>query len=113
MRFRSRPSIPVLATVALLVLPANRASSQATANSASAPEHLATDTPKSTIGGTTFVAPADWNFSVRGIATILEPPEGDSHIALVDVRAPNADSAVALAWVAYMPQHKWPLKVVT
>jgi CubicO group peptidase (beta-lactamase class C family) len=112
MRFRTRPSIPVLAIVALLALPGNRAGSQGT-SSASLPEHLTTDTPKSTVGGTTFVAPADWNFSVRGIATIVEPPEGDSHIALVDVRAPSADSAVALAWVAYMPQHKWPLKVVT
>jgi CubicO group peptidase (beta-lactamase class C family) len=50
---------------------------------------------------------------VRGPATILEPPEADSHLALVDVRAPSADSAVALAWAAYMPDHKWPLLVVT
>jgi CubicO group peptidase (beta-lactamase class C family) len=113
MRFRTRPSVPALATVVLLALPGNRAISQAAPTSTSSPEHLTTDTPKSTFGGTTFVAPADWNFSVRGIATILEPPEGDSHIALVDVRAPSADSAVVLAWVAYMPQHKWPLKVVT
>lgn len=113
MRFRPHPSIPVLATVALLALAGNRADSQATPATASLQEHLTTDTPKSTVGGATFVAPADWNFSVRGIATILEPPEGDSHVALVDVRAPSADSAVALAWLAYMPQHKWPLKVVT
>ena len=113
MRFRTRPSIPVLATVALLALPGNRASSQAASAAHSSPEHLTTDTPKSTLGGTTFVAPADWNYSVRGIATILEPPEPGSHIALVDVRAPSADSAVALAWAAYMPQHKWPLKAVT
>ena len=40
---------------------------------------------------------------VRGPATILAAPEGDSHIALVDVRAPSADSAVALAWASYKP----------
>ncbi len=113
MRFRTRPSTSVLATVALLIVAGHRANSQAALTTASSPEHLTADTPKSTVGGTTFVAPAGWNFSVRGIATILEPPEGDSHIALVDVRAPSADSAVALAWAAYMPQHKWPLKVVT
>jgi CubicO group peptidase (beta-lactamase class C family) len=113
MRFRTRPSIPLLATVALFALPGNRANGQATPATASSPEHLTTDTPKSTVGGATFVAPADWNFSVRGITTIVEPPERDSHIALVDVRAPSADSAVGLAWAAYMPQHKWPLKVVT
>ena len=49
---------------------------------------------------------------MRGPATILEPPEGDSAIALVDVRAPGADSAVAAAWRAYKPDAKWPLKVV-
>lgn len=112
MRSGTRPSIGILAIAAILALPTNHASSQAP-STASLPEHLTTDTPKSTVGGTTFVAPADWNFSVRGIATILEPPEGDSHIALIDVSAPSADSAVALAWAAYMPQHKWPLKVVT
>ena len=79
----------------------------------SAAERLTADTPKRTVEGATFLAPADWTFSVRGPATILESPEGDSRIALVDVRAPTADSAVALAWAAYMPDHKWPIKVVT
>jgi CubicO group peptidase (beta-lactamase class C family)/ketosteroid isomerase-like protein len=79
----------------------------------SAREHLATDTPKHTVGGASFVAPANWSVVVRGPATILEPPEGDSHIALIDVRAPSTDSVVALAWAAYMPDHKWPLKVIT
>ncbi len=79
----------------------------------SMPEHLTADAPKQTTAGATFIAPAGWTFSVRGPATILAPPEGDSHIALVDVRAPTADSAVALAWTAYMPEHSWPLRVVT
>ena len=46
-------------------------------------------------------------------ATILEPPEADSHIALVDVRAADADAAVKAAWAAYRPNAPWPLKVVT
>ncbi|HKG91965.1 MAG TPA: serine hydrolase domain-containing protein [Gemmatimonadaceae bacterium] len=79
----------------------------------SAPEHLAADTPKQTVAGATFVAPADWTVLVRGPATVLTTPEGDSRVALVDVRAPSADSAVSLAWAAYMPDHRWPLKVVT
>ena len=65
------------------------------------------------MAGASFIAPADWTFSVHGPATILTAPEGDSRIALVDVRAPTADSAVALAWAAYLPGHTWPLKVVT
>ncbi|HEX5064006.1 MAG TPA: serine hydrolase [Kofleriaceae bacterium] len=75
-----------------------------------AAETLAADTPKATVGGATFVAPAGWTFAVRGSATILTPPEGDSHIAFVDVEAKNADQAVALAWAAYSPNGKrWPL----
>ena len=53
---------------------------------------------------------------MRGPATILEPPEGDSHIALVDVPvkdAKDSDAAVAAAWAAYRPNPKWPLKVTT
>src|SRR5438477_2418194 len=91
----------------------SRAATYSAAQTGSAREHLTADTPKQTVSGATFVAPANWTVAVRGPATILEAPEGDSRIALVDVRAPTADSAVALAWAAYMPDHKWLLKVVT
>jgi CubicO group peptidase (beta-lactamase class C family) len=77
------------------------------------PERLTTDTPRTTVEGAAFIAPADWSITVRGPATILEPPEGpESHIALVDVRAKDADAAVAAAWAAYKPDAKWPLKVI-
>ena len=60
-------------------------------------ETLAADTPKTSVAGSTFTA-----------------PEGDSHVALVDVEAKNADQAVALAWAAYSPDGKrWPLKLST
>ncbi len=49
------------------------------------PAPLTADTPTTTVVGNTFIAPAGWTVSVRGPATILEPPEGDSWIALVDV----------------------------
>jgi CubicO group peptidase (beta-lactamase class C family) len=79
---------------------------------APAPERLAADTPKTTVLGNTFIAPAEWSVTVRGPATILEPPEAEgSAIALVDVTAPDADAAVAAAWKAYRPDAKWPLKV--
>src|SRR5512141_193128 len=75
-------------------------------------EGPATDTPRPTVEGNAFVAPAEWKIEVRGPATILEAPEGDSWIALVDVSAKDADGAVAAAWAAYRPEAKWPLKVV-
>jgi CubicO group peptidase (beta-lactamase class C family) len=74
-------------------------------------EVLAADTPRTTVEGNKFIAPAGWRIEVRGPATILSPPEGGSHIAFVDVRAKDADSAVAAAWAAYKPDAKWPLKV--
>ncbi len=72
---------------------------------------LAADTPEKTVNGNTFIAPKDWQLSVKGAATILEAPEGRSWIALVDVDAKSADEALAEAWKAYKPEAKWPVKV--
>ena len=43
---------------------------------------LAADTPKETVLGNSFIAPAGWTISVREQATILTAPEGDSWIVL-------------------------------
>ncbi len=72
---------------------------------------LAADTPKTTVSGNPFLAPAGWSVSVHGPATVLQAPEGDSWIALVDVSAADGDAALAAAWAAYKPGAKWPLKV--
>jgi CubicO group peptidase (beta-lactamase class C family) len=72
---------------------------------------LAADTPSTTVAGNTFIAPLGWTVSVKGPATILAAPEGDSWIALIDVDAKDADAAVAAGWAAYKPSHPWPLKV--
>ncbi len=82
------------------------------ADQAAAKERLSADTSKSTVLGNKFIAPAGWSVSVRGPATIVEAPEGDSRILIVDVKAKDADAAVAAAWAAYQPP-KWPLKVAT
>jgi len=93
----------------LLTLQSSSAFTQTPAASAS--QVLAADTPRTTVEGNKFTAPAGWRVAVRGPATILEPPEGNSRIALVDVHAKDADSAVAEAWAAYGVKPKWPLKV--
>lgn len=80
---------------------------------APAGELLGADTPKTTVAGNTFTAPKDWTIAVRGNATVLTAPERDSWIALVDVKAKNADAALALAWTAYKPDHAWPLEAST
>lgn len=71
-------------------------------------EVMTADTPKTTVAGNTFIAPAGWQLSVHGNATILTAPEGNSRVALVDVKAKDADSAVAAAWADY-GEAKWPL----
>jgi CubicO group peptidase (beta-lactamase class C family) len=78
---------------------------------APAAERLTADTPETTALGNAFIAPAGWAISVRGAATILEPPEGDSHIVVFDVKTKDGEEALAAAWAAYKPDMTWPLKV--
>jgi CubicO group peptidase (beta-lactamase class C family) len=77
------------------------------------PETLAADTPRTTVGGAAFIAPAEWTLSVRGPATILEAPEQGSRIALIDVAGKDADAAIALAWAAYQKEKPRPVQVAT
>src|SRR5690349_17003902 len=86
--------------VAPKAMTVSRPSTSATAP-AEAPltfEVLLADTPRTTPQGTSFTAPKDWKITVRGGATLLEPPEGGSRMALVDVDAKDADAAVEAAW---------------
>jgi CubicO group peptidase (beta-lactamase class C family) len=73
-------------------------------------ETMAADTPRTTVSGNGFVVPAGWSVWVTGPATIVEAPEGDSRVALVDVKAKDADAALALAWAAYKPDKTWPVE---
>src|SRR4030095_15742281 len=98
--------------IAAFLLVLCTAAQSAAPDQAPAKERLSADTPKTTALGNTFIAPAGWSVAVRGPATIIEAPEGDSRIVLVDVRAKDADAAVAAAWAAYQPP-KWPLQVAT
>jgi len=74
-------------------------------------EQLAADTPRATAAGATFTAPAGWTLRTLPDAIVLDPPEADSHIALVDATAQDADEAVAKAWALYRPDAKRPLKL--
>lgn len=96
--------------------PSTSASTVATApppSDNSVTERLTADTPKTTAMGNTFIAPAGWTFVAKGSMVILEAPEAGSRIVLVDVKAKDADAAVAAAWEAYgVSNKKWPLKSV-
>ena len=59
------------------------------------------------------MVPAGWSVVTGKNLVILQPPEADTHIAIVDTQASDAAGAVAAGWAAYKPEHKWPVKVVT
>jgi CubicO group peptidase (beta-lactamase class C family) len=79
----------------------------------SAPERLTADTPRVTPGGAAFTAPAGWSIVTGKNLVILEPPETDTHIAIVDTQAADAAAAVAAAWAVYKPDFNRPLRMTT
>ena len=76
-------------------------------------EHLTADSPRTTSGGTRFVAPGGWSIASRDNVVVLDPPEAGSHIVFVDVTARDADEAVAAAWAAYDKDAHWVLSTAT
>ena len=58
---------------------------------------LAADTPRTTAFGTRFVAPKGWAIRTDGNAIVLAAPEGNAHVAIIDVRNSDADAALAAA----------------
>src|SRR5262245_4204618 len=113
-RYRSpmRPA-SLFVFLAVALMPPGCSADSTRSSQAGTSEVLAADTPRTTVAGNTFIAPAGWKIGVRGAATILESPESGSRIALVDVRAADANAAVAAAWAAYPAAGTWPLKVTT
>src|SRR5512140_930886 len=71
------------------------------------------DTPWTDPAGNTFIVPAGWKVSTSDTMTVLSAPEGDSHIAFVDVSANTNNAARDAAWKAYKPGAKWPLLTTT
>ena len=76
-----------------------------------ASERVAEDAPRATPAGTTFTVPAGWTMTTTGSLVVLDPPEPDSHVAIVDVTAKDADAAVAAGWAAYKPGFNRSLRI--
>jgi CubicO group peptidase (beta-lactamase class C family) len=74
---------------------------------------LTANTPLTTTSGATFTAPLDWNVTSSPSMSVLDPPEADSHLALIDVQAPDAAAAVAAGWARYRPDANRPLRLTT
>lgn len=69
--------------------------------------------PATTPGGVNFTAPAEWSLTKRDNMALLQSPEGDINIAIVDVEAADAPAAVAKAWAAFKPGFDRPLRLST
>jgi CubicO group peptidase (beta-lactamase class C family) len=80
---------------------------------APAGERMASDTARTTTSSATFTAPAGWSVTSDASKTVLEPPEADSRLAIVDVEAADAAAAVAAGWAGYRPDARRPLRLAT
>jgi CubicO group peptidase (beta-lactamase class C family) len=76
------------------------------------PQRLAADTAQAT-SAATFTVPAGWSVTSGRNMVVLDPPEADTHIVIVDSQGPDAASAVAAAWTAYRPGFTRPLRLET
>jgi len=101
----------VAALTLSLILPAS--GQQAAPAPPAAAETVQKDTPRATPAGTTFTVPAGWAMTTTGTLVLLNPPEPDSHVAIVDLKSEkDAAAAVAAAWASYRPGFTRPLKIV-
>jgi len=67
-----------------------------------------------TLTGATFAIADGWTEHVTGAVVMLDAPETDTHLAIVDVtRVADAKSAAAAAWELYRPGASRPLKLLT
>jgi CubicO group peptidase (beta-lactamase class C family) len=93
-----------LAVMSTLLVVAASASSQTPA-----PDHSGR-----TSTGVTFAMPEGWTQRGTGSVVRLDPPETDTHVAIVDVaQAADAKSAAAAAWELYRAHDSHPFKLLT
>ena len=72
------------------------------------------DTPQKTASGATFTLPTNWSMQKQGSAIVLTAPEGDTHIAIVDVgSASDAAAAASQAWHVYQPSMHRAVQIST
>ncbi len=110
MSFRATRLLSAAAAIILSAAGALAPASAAPADAA-AVETLKASSPRMTASGHSFTAPEGWTLSVSGPMTTLRPPEGDSTLVIVDLKASSAEDAVAQAWALYRPDLKLPLAI--
>lgn len=123
MSSRMPPLLAASALATMLLVPTCHAAGQGgiavdkgidnTGDSATVTGKLAADHALQTAGGTTLTAPRDWTVRRDGPLLLLDAPEADSHLAVIDVQAGDADDAIAQAWSRYRPSNTHVYKLLT
>ena len=108
-RFLHLGCLLAVSLVPALAADSGNPSSQAAGSTS---QRLAADS-RQTTGSAVFTAPAGWSVTTAKNMVILEPPETDTHLVIVDSEATEAAAAVAAAWAAYKPDFKRPLRLST
>jgi CubicO group peptidase (beta-lactamase class C family) len=70
---------------------------------------MTADTPAADLDGNTFIVPDGWKIETSDAMVLVGAPEGDSHVAIVDVTADSSEVARDAAWKVYKADAKWPL----
>ncbi len=75
---------------------------------------LPVNTQTATSAGATFIAPAGWAPAMRAWGIVLQSPDPDTRIAIVDIpTAANATAAARAAWALYKPDFNRKLQLAT
>ena len=79
-----------------------------------AAEKVTSENRRATPGGLiSFKAANGWSLRTTANGVVLEPPEPDMHVAIIETKEIDPAAAVAKAWQEYRPGFKRSLKVVT
>lgn len=73
--------------------------------------NVVTGTQYSTPAGTTFILPQGWTASLKDNVLILKSADPDLKLALINLEAKDAASAVTAGWMAFMPDFHRSLHV--
>ena len=71
------------------------------------------DTPEKTTSGATFTLPTEWSMQSHGPVTVVTAPEGDTHIAIVDVELARRRASGRTGMAPVRPSMHRPLQIST
>jgi CubicO group peptidase (beta-lactamase class C family) len=74
------------------------------------PEDNPQNVPQKTAAGVTFATPGAWTVASDSATITVTAPESDTHVVVLDEKAPDAATAVSQAWTTYKPGFARPLR---